>query len=193
MGLSQALGLTLVIGLVVIVAGLIFVGLATYNDVVALGQRIDKAWANIGVALKQRYDELPNLVAAVRGEMGFEGEVLEEVTRLRAAYAPAAAVSDQATTSEATTHAVRLLLADVERYPALKAQANVAALQAEIARLEDILAARRELYNEMVYRYDTRIAQLPALPLAGVLGWRARPYFAADPAAAVPPEARLTA
>ncbi|TAM55800.1 MAG: LemA family protein [Chloroflexota bacterium] len=193
MGLSQALGLTLVIGLVVIVAGLIFVGLATYNDVVALGQRIDKAWANIGVALKQRYDELPNLVAAVRGEMGFEAEVLEEVTRLRAAYAPAAAVSDQATTSEATTHAVRLLLADVERYPALKAQANVAALQAEIARLEDILAARRELYNEMVYRYDTRIAQLPALPLAGVLGWRARPYFAADPAAAVPPEARLTA
>lgn len=193
MGLSQALGLTLVIGLVVIVAGLVFVALATYNDVVALGQRIDKAWANIGVALKQRYDELPNLVAAVRGEMGFEREVLEEVIRLRAAYAPAAAVSDQATTSEATTHAVRLLLADVERYPALKAQANVAALQAEIARLEDILAARRELYNQMVYRYDTRIAQLPALALAGVLGWRALPYFAADPAAAVPPEARLTA
>ena len=33
---------------------------ATYNAIVALRQRIDKAWANIEVALKQRHDELPN-------------------------------------------------------------------------------------------------------------------------------------
>ena len=43
---------------------------ATYNAVVALRHRIDKAWANIDVALKQRHDQLPNLVAAVRGADG---------------------------------------------------------------------------------------------------------------------------
>src|SRR5439155_22957995 len=43
-----------------------FIVLTTYNDVVALRQRIDKAWANVDVALKQRRDELTNLVHGVR-------------------------------------------------------------------------------------------------------------------------------
>ncbi|MGZ8528097.1 MAG: LemA family protein, partial [Candidatus Limnocylindrales bacterium] len=62
---------------VVVLVIALFIVLATYNDVVALGQRIDKAWANIDVALKQRHDELPNLVAAVRDVMTFEASVLD--------------------------------------------------------------------------------------------------------------------
>ena len=57
----------------------------------ALQRRIDKAWANIDVILKQRHDQLPALVAAVRGLMAFEQDVLTEVTRARAAYSPTAA------------------------------------------------------------------------------------------------------
>ena len=56
------------VGLVVVIVG--FIVLASYNAVVALRQRIDKAWSNIDVALKQRHDQLPNLVAAVRGRHG---------------------------------------------------------------------------------------------------------------------------
>ena len=40
-----------------------FLAFATYNEIVALTQRIDKAWANIDVTLKQRFDELPNPVS----------------------------------------------------------------------------------------------------------------------------------
>ena len=39
-------------------------------------------------ALKQRHDELPNLVTAVRDVMAFEQAVLEEVTRLRERLRP---------------------------------------------------------------------------------------------------------
>ena len=56
----------------------------TYNNGVALQRRCERAWANIDVSLKQRWDQLPNLVSAVKGQMGFEQEVLEEVTLLRA-------------------------------------------------------------------------------------------------------------
>ena len=49
-----------------------FLIVATYNAIVALRQRIDKAWANIEVVLKQRHDELPNVVAAVRDVMAYE-------------------------------------------------------------------------------------------------------------------------
>jgi LemA protein len=177
------------VALVVIVVG--FLVLATYNAVVALRVRIDKAWANIDVALKQRFDQLPNLVEAVRAVMAWEQGVLTDVARARAAYSPAAAIPEQAAQSAATSAAVRSLFAVVERYPEVKSAANVMALQEEIERLEGLIADRRELYNDQVYRYNTRIAQLPAALIAPLLGWRARPFFEAAEADRLRPEATL--
>jgi LemA protein len=175
--------------LVAIVVG--FVVLTTYNAVVALRQRIDKAWSNIDVVLKQRHDQLPNLVEAVRDLMDFEQDVLTDVTRARAAYSSTAPIHDQAVVSDATTSAVKSLFAVVEHYPDLKSQANVADLQDEIERLESMIADRRELFNDQVYRYNTRIAQVPGVALAPVFGWRAREFFAATPEEAVRPDTTL--
>ena len=166
--------------LVVLVVG--FILLTNYNAVVALRQRIDKAWANIDVVLKQRHDQLPNLVAAVRDLMAFERDVLTEVTRpVRPTPRPRRSPTRRSS-SEATSAAVRSLFAVVERYPDLKSQANVADLQDEIERLEAMIADRRELYNDQVYRYNTRIAPGPGrghraalrLAAARVLRGRAR-------------------
>jgi LemA protein len=168
-----------------------FIVVASYNAVMALGQRIDKAWANIDVALKQRHDQLPALVAAVRGAMAFEQEVLAEVTRARAAYSPTEPIPAQAVHAAATSSAVRSLFAVVESYPDLKSQRNVLDLQDEIERLEAMIADRRELYNDQVYRYNTRISTLPTLPLAWVFGWRPREFFAATPLETARPEAVL--
>ena len=178
------------VALVIVVAGYLL--FATYNAVVALQQRIDKAWANIDVALKQRHDQLPNLVAAVRGVMQFEQDTLTEVTRARAAYAPTAPIPEQALVSEATTAAVRQLFAVVETYPSLKSQGNVADLQDEIERLENMIADRRELYNDQVYRFNTRIAQVPAMFLAPLFGWTKRAFFAALPDESATPDTNLT-
>ena len=177
---------------VVLAIGIIgFVVYATYNDVIALQQRIDKAWANIDVALKQRWDELPNLFEAVKDVMAFEQQVVTDVARLRAAYSPAEPIPDQAATSEATTTAIRQLFAVVERYPELRSQTNVLDLQDEIERLEGVIADRRELYNDQVYRYNTRIAQVPAMYLAGLFGWQPRPFFATPSAETASPDATL--
>jgi LemA protein len=166
------------IAVVLVVVG--FLVVSTYNAVVALRNRIHKAWANVDVALKQRYDELPNLVEAVRDVMAFEQDVLTEVAERRAAYSPRDPIPRQAATSDATSEAVRHLFAVVEQYPEVKSAGNVAALQEEIARLEDVIADRRELYNDQVFRYNTRIAQVPANILGSLLGWRPEPFFAAD-------------
>ena len=185
------LGSALVVFAVTIVGLVIaFVVVTDYNAVIALRQRIDKAWSNIDVVLKQRHDQLPALVDAVRGLLAFEQDVLVEVTRARAGYSATEPIPDQAVTSERTTAAVRSLLVTVERYPDLKSQGNVLDLQNEIERLESMIADRRELYNDQVYRYNTKIATVPTLVLASVLGWRARPFFSAEPAErSVPPVA----
>jgi len=177
---------------VVVLVGVVgFIVLSSYNAVVALRQRIDKAWANIDVVLKQRYDQLPNLVAAVRGLMAFERDTLTRVTEARAAYSPTAPIPDQAATSDATSAAVRSLIAVVERYPDIKAAANVQDLQDEIERLEGMIADRRELYNDQVYRYNTRISQVPGALLAPLFTWRPREFFAADPGERTRPDADL--
>ena len=177
---------------IVLVVGLgVFVALSNFNAVIALQQRADKAWANIDVALKQRHDMLPNLVAAVRGLMAYEQDVLVAVTRARAAYSPTDPIPAQAATSDQTTAAVKSLFAVVERYPDIKSAASVLDLQDEIERIEGMIAARRELYNDQVYRYNTRIGQVPGALMAPVFGWREREFFEAEPADAHRPDTDL--
>jgi LemA protein len=124
------------------------------------------------LALKQRHDALPNLVSAVRSQLGFEQQVLTEVTRLRAEYSPDASMRDQAALSEATSGAVRSLFGVVEGYPELRSAESVMALQQEIERLETLMACRRELFNEQVYAYHAAIDQLPGVLLRPLFGWR---------------------
>ena len=180
---------TFAVGLVALIVG--FMVVSTYNAVVALRQRIDKAWSNIDVVLKQRHDQLPALVSAVRGLMTFEQDVLTEVTRARAAYAPSQPIPTQAGVSEQTSSALRTLFATVERYPEIKSAANVSDLQEEIERLEAMIADRRELYNDQVYRYNTRIAQFPVNALAWFLRWRPRDFFAVEPGETARPDSSL--
>ena len=177
------------VGLVAVVLG--FIALETYNAVVALRLRIDKAWANIDVVLKQRHDMLPSLIAAVRDLMQFEQDVLTDVTRARAAYSPTDSIPAQASVSDETTAAVRSLFAVVEHYPDIRSHGNVLDLQDEIERIEGLIADRRELYNDQVFQYNTRIAQVPALLLAPFFGWQPRAFFAAEADETVRPDTEL--
>ena len=186
------LGLAAAFAVLLVFVVLAFLVIATYNAVVALQNRIGKAWANIEVALQQRHDELPNVVSAVRGVMGFERDLLDRVTRLRAAYSPTDPIPQQAAISQATSSALRQLFAVVERYPEVRSASNVAELQEEIERLENVISDRRELYNDQVYRYNTRIAQVPASLLVGLFDWQARPFFDAEDAADVAPDVSLS-
>lgn len=179
--MNEGIEVVLAAALLLALAVTIFVAVVTFNALVGARQQVDKAWANIGVALRQRHDELPNLVDAVRGQMGFERATLQRVTDARAAFSPDAPVATQASVSAATSRAVRGLFAVVERYPELHSDQNVMALQAEIERLETVIADRRELYNDVVYRFNTRIAQFPGAFVASVLGWQPRPFFEASP------------
>ena len=97
----------------------------------------------------------------------------------------------QAAVSDQTTAAVRSLFAVVEQYPNIKSQGNVLDLQNEIERIEGQIADRRELYNDQVFQYNTRIAQVPALLLAPIFGWRPREFFSATPEETARPDTEL--
>ena len=63
----------------------IFAGyfITIYNGLVSLRNNIDRAWSNIDVLLKQRFDELPKLIKVCEGYMQHEQKTLEAVIKAR--------------------------------------------------------------------------------------------------------------
>ena len=73
-----------IIGLVVL--GLLNVVVSIYNRLVMLNNNVDKSFVNIDVLLKQRADEIPNLIKVVKESMRFEESLLTKLTDLRTQY-----------------------------------------------------------------------------------------------------------
>jgi LemA protein len=118
-----------------LVLALVFYGIILFNGFVQLKFLVEKAWANIDVLLKQRHDEVPNLVACVQGAAGFEQKVMENVTLARAGTLDARSVGDKAKAEAALSAAVGKLFAVAENYPQLKSTENFLALQRRLSSL----------------------------------------------------------
>ena len=171
--------MVVVIVVIVVVVLLLFLALA-FNHLVRLRNETQAGWANIDVQLKRRNDLIPNLVEAVKGYAAHERGVFDEVTQARAAVSGASGPAATAAASDALTGAVGKLFAVAENYPQLRATENFQQLQSELTDTEDKIAAARRYYNSVVQTYNTAIQSFPALLYAGVLGFRARQFFAAE-------------
>jgi LemA protein len=148
-----------------------------YNGLVRLRNENDRALANIDVLLKQRHDEIPNLVEAVKGYMQHEQQTLLAVTQARAASMNAASINQKAVADLKLESALRGLFAVAENYPQLKANENFLKLQNRISELEERIADRREFFNDDVNTYNTRIGQIPDVFVASFMDLKPRPMF----------------
>jgi LemA protein len=79
-----------------VVVGLAIYAIIIYNELVRLQNDNDRAWANIDVLLKQRHEEIPNLVETVKGYMQHEQQTLLAVTEARAASLSAGSIGQKA-------------------------------------------------------------------------------------------------
>ena len=72
---------TLIVLAIIVVVVLWAIG--TYNGLVSMRQRVNQAFADIDVQLRQRHDLIPNLVETVKGYAAHERGTLEEVVKAR--------------------------------------------------------------------------------------------------------------
>jgi len=165
------------IGIVLVFAAAAIYAVIVYNGLVRLQNEIGRAWANIDVLLKQRHDEIPNVVACVKGYMDHERHTLEAVTQARTASINASSISQKAQADMLLTGALRSLFVVAEQYPQLKADQNFLALQKRISELEERIADRREFFNDDATTYNTHIAQLPDVLMARVMKLSPREMF----------------
>jgi LemA protein len=151
--------------------------ISIYNSLIRLKNNIQKAWSNIDVLLKQRHDELTKLIETVKGYMKYEEKVLTQITQARTAFLSAATVADKAKADNVMTGALKSLFAVAENYPDLKANQSFIQFQGRISELENQIADRREFYNDSVNTWNIRIAQIPDVLIARMLGYTPHELF----------------
>src|ERR1700730_7809618 len=126
-----------------------------YNNLISLRNQVANAWKQIDVQLKRRHDLIPNLVAAVKGEMQFEQDTLEKVIQARNSAVSARGVADAAAKENALTQPLSRLFALAENYPNLKANESVKSLMEELSSTENRIGFARQFYNDIATRFNT--------------------------------------
>src|SRR5246127_1806832 len=164
----------IILGIVVV---LVLFAFAAYNRLVTLSQRVNQAFADIDVQLKQRHDLIPNLVETAKGYAAHERGTLDDVIKARGAAMNAQGPAQVSAAENQLSGALGRLIALSESYPDLKANANFPQLASERADLENKIAASRRFFNNAVQEYNTGIQQMPAVLFAGMFGFTKRDFF----------------
>ncbi len=172
--------------LLIIIGAVVLFGIGIYNRLVALRQTRKNAFSDIDVQLKQRYNLVPQLVETVKGYAKHEKDTFENVTEARSAVGKASAGpgGDRIRAENALAGALMGLMAVVENYPDLKADAQFQRLMSELSDLENKLAASRRFFNSATNEYNTQVQQFPANLIAKQFGFDEEEFFTVEEALA---------
>ncbi|HVL73502.1 MAG TPA: LemA family protein [Beijerinckiaceae bacterium] len=160
-----------------VLVALVLYGVVVYNGLVSLRQRVNQAYGDIDVQLKQRHDLVPNLVETVKGYAAHERGTLDAVVQARNGALQARGPAEQAAAEGVLGAALGRLFALAEAYPDLKANTNFLQLQTELANVENRLAAARRFFNNAVSEYNAAIESFPAVLFARSMGFSHREFF----------------
>ncbi len=170
-------GLWITLGIVAVLVILLISG---YNGMVTLNESVDSYWGQVENQLQRRADLIPNLVNTVKGYAAHEQGIFTQLAEARAKIGGAQTVDEAAAADREMSSALARLLAIVENYPDLKADANFRQLQDELAGTENSLATDLKDYNDSVRSYNTKIKRFPNNIYASMFGFDAREYFRAE-------------
>ncbi|MCK9420149.1 MAG: LemA family protein [Nitrospirae bacterium] len=167
--------------IVLAVLGLVLIWLVLiYNGLVSVRNDVQNAWKQIDVQLKRRHDLIPNLVSTVKGVMEFEQDTLEKVISARTKAVSAGTPASKAASENMLTEALGKLFAVMENYPALKSNQNVMQLQEELTSTENRISFARQLYNDLVANYRTKIQVFPNNFVSSMFNFQSEEYFGAE-------------
>ncbi len=164
----------ILLGVVVV---LLLGAVTIYNKLVTNKNMVAEGWSGIDVQLKRRNDLIPNLIESVKGYMGHERGVLDQVTELRAKSQAAQSVGEKAKAEGAMGAALANLFAVAENYPDLKASQNFLDLQKSLADIEDQVQLARRYYNGAARNFNILIQSFPSNLLASAFHFTTVEYF----------------
>lgn len=169
----------LLLGVLLIIA---FFLVIVFNRFVKNKNIVKDAWSNIDVALKRRYDLIPNLVETVKGYAKHEKTTLENVINARnaAMAVPSNDINAQIKAENQLQQTLRSIFALSEAYPDLKANTNYLDLQQKLNEIEENLERSRRYYNGTVRENNTYGESFPGVLFAGMFNYQHFDFFETD-------------
>lgn len=164
------------LGIIILIVVLI---ISIFNKFVSNRNLVKDAWSNIDVALKRRYDLIPNLVNTVKAYAKHEQETFSKVTEARTAAMSTSSddINAQIKAENALQSTLRSLFAVAEAYPELKANQNFMDLQQKLNEIEENLERSRRYYNSTVRVNNTYGESFPGVVFAGMFNYTHFDYF----------------
>lgn len=156
--------------IVIVAVGAFFI--RAYNQIVLTRNNVDKSFSNIDVILKQRADEVPNLVETVKATALYENNVLTQLVKLRSQYSQTENINEKIKIAGELDGNLKSLLISIENYPEIKATQSFLQLQKRLTELENMIADRREYFNESVNLYNTGIQVFPDVIFAKMMRYK---------------------
>lgn len=168
--------LYIIIGVLLVLSVLL---ISVYNRFVKNRNLVKDGWSNIDVALKKRYDLIPNLVETAKGYAAHEKDTFEKVVQARnaAMAVPSGDINNQIKAENQLQQTLRSLFALGESYPDLKANTNFLQLQEKLNEIEENLERSRRYYNGTVRENNTYGESFPGVIFAGVFNYTHFDYF----------------
>jgi len=149
-----------------------------YNSLIVKKNDVQRSFGSIDVLLRKRYDMIPNLVETVKEYMGYEKQVLTEVTELRSkAIAGTVSNEDRVQLENELSRSLGKIKVAVENYPDLKANQNFIQLQSTWTALEEQISEARIIYNSSVTSYNNAVEMFPSNIFAGLMGYTTKSIF----------------
>jgi LemA protein len=180
----------IIIGVILLVGlFLIWPMISSYNKLVSMNQQVKASWAQVENVYQRRLNLIPNLVNTVKGEANFEKSTLTAVIEARA-KATQVTIDPTKMTEEnmaqfqaaqgQVSSAIGRLLVSVEQYPQLKANQGFRDLSAQLEGTENRIATEIRSFNEITAQYNERVLRFPSNIMAGMFGFKEKPYFKSD-------------
>lgn len=160
--------------ILIIIAILLIIILALYNNLVKARNKVKQAESGIDVYLNQRFDLIPNLVECVKAYSKHEQSIFTEIANLRSTYMKQPKNIKDA---ENLNNKMNQLIAVAENYPELKASEQYLNLQRTLTKLESQLQAARRIYNVEVTNYNNKIDVVPSNLIASLFGFKHAQLF----------------
>lgn len=187
----------IILGLIVILGGIGFWFMQSYNALVTKNEAVRSAWAQVDNNYQRRLELIPNLVATVEGASDFEKSTLTAVTEARAKVSSMQinptdlgpeAIAAYDANQGALSSALGRLLVTVESYPQLKSVVVFQDLVAQLEGTENRIATARRDYSNQVEGFNATIKRFPGSIVASFAGFEEKGYFTADAGAEEAPK-----
>lgn len=155
----------------------IFMTINAYNRFIKYRNLIDETWSGIDIALKRRFNLIPNMINAVKLYNAHEAEVFTKTTEARHGSSEQI---DRTAEESAITQSLQGLLAIAEAYPDLKASENFLTLQRSLIDVEKEIMDARSAFNTAVRKNNTQVQSFPSNILAKIFNFQTAEYFSLE-------------